>query len=205
MRSRLTLLVFGLTCALLAGCSKNPEKAKAEAFQSGNKYFQAQQYKEAIVEYRRAMQLDPKFGEARAKLGEAYLKTNDIAGAYRETVRAADLLPNNDEVQIRAANLLLAAGKFEAAKTRADHVLSKSPQNVDALVVRGNALAGLKDLDGALTELEKAAEADPKRGLIQSNIGAIQMAKGAPVEAEAAFKAATEAAPQSTPARVAYA
>jgi tetratricopeptide (TPR) repeat protein len=197
--------VVVVAAILTVGCSSDPNKAKSEAFASGNKYFAAEKFNEATVEYRRAVQIDPKFGEARAKLGETYLKTGDIAGALRETVRAADLLPANDDVQIRAGNLLLASGSFQDARTRAEQVLSRSPKHVDALVLRGNAMAGLKDLDGALTEFEKAAAADPKRGTIQSNIGAIQLAKGATAEAETAFRTATEVAPSSSLARVAYA
>src|SRR4051812_16752094 len=194
-----------LSCTVLSGCGKDAAKVKAQAFGRGNQYFAKEQYKEAIVEYRRAIQADPNFGDARAKLGEAYLKTNEVAAAYQQTVRAADLLPNNNEVQVRAGNLLLAAAKFEDARSRADKVLTKSPQDADALVLRANALAGMKDLDGALTELEKAAAADPQRGIIRSNIGAIQMAKGSAADAEAAFRKATEISPNAPLTRVAYA
>src|SRR5689334_11363876 len=126
-----------LLVVLSWGCSKNPERVKAEAFANGEKYFEAQQYKEASVEYRRAIQADPNFGNARAKLGETYIRIGELSAALRETVRAADLLPTRADVQIRAGNLLLAAGKFEDARTRADRVLSSSPQNVEALVLRG--------------------------------------------------------------------
>src|SRR5215203_4689029 len=136
-----------LVClALVVGCSKDPNTAKVQAFDSGSRYFAAKKYNEAIVEYRRAIQLDPKFGDARAKLGEAYLQTGEIASALRETVRAADLLPAQDDVQVRAGNLLLASGNFQDARTRADRVLSRSPQHADALILKGNALAGVKDL-----------------------------------------------------------
>jgi len=87
-----------LCLALAIGCSKDPNTAKVQAFDSGTRYFAAKKYNEAIVEYRRAIQLDPKFGEARAKLGEAYLQNGEIASALRETVRAADLLPAQDDV-----------------------------------------------------------------------------------------------------------
>jgi len=191
--------------AIASACSKNPEREKTEAVARGDQYVTAQQYNEAIVEYRRAVQIDPRFGEAREKLGQTYLKTGEIPGALRETVRAADLLPNRADLQLRAGNLLLAVGSFEDARTRADRVLAGSPQNVEALVLRGNALAGLKDLDGALGEFEKAAAADPKRGLVLTNIGAVQMAKGATADAERAFKTATEVSPNSALARVSYA
>src|SRR4051812_46939526 len=106
------LAILGVTLLPIA-CSKDPVKVKGEAFASGEKYFAAQQYKEATLEYRRAIQADPNYGEARARLGETYLKTGEMAGALRETVRAADLLPKRADLQIRAGNLLLAAAKYE--------------------------------------------------------------------------------------------
>jgi len=202
---RSALSVFTMLALLSAACSTDPNRAKADALTRGNQYFAAHKVNEAILEYRRAVQLDPKFGEARAKLGDAYLESGDVANALRETVRAADLLPDRADVQIKAGNLLLASGSYEDARSRADHVLAKTPQHVEALVLRGNALASLKDLDGALSELEKAAAADPERGLIHTNIGAIEMAKGSTADAEAAFRKATELSPESVLARVSYA
>ena len=89
------------------------------------------------------------------------MKAGDGGNAVREFVRAADLLPDDADLQIQVGNFLLASGRFDDARVRAEQVLNRTPENVDALVLRGNAMAGLKDLDGALTEFEKAAAADP--------------------------------------------
>ena len=48
--------------------------------------------KEAIVQYRNALRQDPRFGEARYKLAEAYVEDNQLTAAAREYMRAADLL-----------------------------------------------------------------------------------------------------------------
>ena len=45
------------------------------------------------MQYRNALQQDPRFGEARLKLADAYVQAGDPQSAYREYVRAADLLP----------------------------------------------------------------------------------------------------------------
>src|SRR6187549_3613070 len=107
MSNRVARLLLLSVTFLSVGCSKDPAKARAEAMASGDKYFAAEQFKEASVEYRRAIQADPNFGDARARLGETYVKTGELAAALRETVRAADLLPTRADVQIRAGNLLL--------------------------------------------------------------------------------------------------
>ena len=63
-------------------------------------------YAEAVVEYRNAIQQDPKFGMARYKLAETYMQLNQPAEAFREYMRAADLLPDNVEAQVKAARML---------------------------------------------------------------------------------------------------
>ena len=134
-------LIFGLFAAaalLVSGC--NSETAARQAFQSGNTYLSEQQYAEAIIEFRKAIQLDPRFGEARYKLAEAYVNIGDTVAAYSEQIRAADLLPDNMEAQLKAATYLLASGQFRDAKTRALRVLQREPRNVQALVVLPDAI-----------------------------------------------------------------
>lgn len=192
MLRQVKLIAAAALLIVAAACSKDPEALKRQYLDSGNRYFGEKKYKEAVVEYRNAIQQDPKFGEARYKLAESYAKLNDPGNAYREYVRAADLLPDNIEAQVKAGTFLLLAGQSEDAKTRADKVLAKDPKNTQAQVLRANALAGLKDLDGAIREVSEAIEMDPKQASTYSNLGALQLAAGKQVEAEAAFKKAVE-------------
>jgi len=146
--------------------------AKAEA------YAQNGQMPEAILEYRRAIQLDGMQGEVRLKLGDAYAQVNEPVNAIREYVRASDLLPANVDAQLKAASGLLLAGRFEDARARADKVLAQDPKNTTAQILRGNALAGLKDFDGAVAEYENAVAANPSQHEAFVNLGAIQSLKG---------------------------
>src|SRR5512138_1366539 len=91
-----TAHLFVLTVVFaLAGCGKDPEVAKREYVKSGQQYVAAGKYKEAVIEFRNAVQQDPRYGEARFALAGALLKTSDFQGAYREYARSADLLPND--------------------------------------------------------------------------------------------------------------
>ena len=89
------------------------------------------------------------------------------------------------------------AGQFEDARTRILPVVERDPTNVEAQLVLGNALAGLKDLDGAVREIEGAIELDPARGLTYSNLAALRMAQGQKDAAKAAFQKAVEVDPRS--------
>ena len=90
-RSALVALLFALS---LTGCAKDPEVAKREFVRSGDGYVEQKKFREAIVEYKNAIQQDPQFGEARLKLAKVYLELGEIRNSFHEYVRAADLMPN---------------------------------------------------------------------------------------------------------------
>ena len=190
----LAVLVVGF-CS--GACSRNPEEAKKRHLEAGNVYFRDAKYREAILEYRTAVRYDAGFGEARLRLAEAYERTADLQNAYREYARAADLLPDRAEVQVKAGNFLLVAGRFEDARARAEQVLQRDPKNPDAQVLLGYSLAGMKNLDGAIEQLEQAVVAAPHKGMAFSNLGTLQMARGDVKQAEAAFRKAVEINPDS--------
>lgn len=196
---------LGLAVAVTGlACRANPDVAKREYLKSGDRYVEEKKYSEAIVQYRNALQQDPKFGEARYKLAETYAKQGDGPGALREYVRAADLLPANVDAQVKAAGLLLLARQFEDAKTRAQKALAKDPKNVQAQIVLGSALAGLNDFDAAIKQLEEANKLQPTVGAY-AGIGAIESARGAQPDAEKAFRAAVAVDPKNVGGHLALA
>src|SRR6266536_1142499 len=146
------------TLAAATACAKDPEVAKREYMRSGDQYTAQKKYQEAVIQYRNAVQQDPRFGDARVKLAQTYEQLGDVNNAYREYIRAADLLPNNITAQVKAADMLLLARQFEDAQTRADKALKIDAKSVDAQIAKGNALAGLKNLDAAVTEIEHAIQ-----------------------------------------------
>lgn len=199
--NRYRILAVLLVVALGISCSsRDPEVAKREYLASGDKFMSQDKVKEAIVQYRNALRHDPRFGEARYKLAEAYVLNGDSQRAGREYIRAADLLPKDIQAQLKAGRFLLFSRQFEDAKTRAHNALALDGKNVDAQILLGNALAGLKDLDGAIEEIQEAIKLDPKSTLGYVSLGALEHAAGRQDEAEAAFKKAIEADPKAVPA-----
>src|SRR5436189_6346528 len=125
----LTLGMVGLLAAAVSGCTNDPEYAKAEYLKSGNRYFEQKKYTEAIVQYRNALQRDAKFGEARYKLAQSYEALGDLQSAAGEYIRAADALPRDADVQVRAGSALLLMRRFEEARNRATSALKLAPNN----------------------------------------------------------------------------
>jgi len=194
---------IAVTALIASSCSEDPQAARARFVASGDRYMSQKNYSEAIVQYRNAVAKDGSNGEARFKLAEAYLTTGEGFSALREYVRAADLMPNDFQSQLKAGQGLLAVGQFPEAKARALAALAKQPKNIEALTLMGNALAGLKDLDGAITQIEEAIDSDPHRTYVYGNLGMLQLAKGNREAAEAAFKRAVDVEPKSGAAHLA--
>jgi tetratricopeptide (TPR) repeat protein len=190
---------------LAASCSGTPEARKQAYFESGNRYFESAKYREAIVEYGNVVQIDERFGPARARLAVCYERIGDLRRASGEYIRAADLLPDDLELQVTAGNYLLTLQRFEEARLRADVVLKRDAKNLRAQVLLGNALAGLRQFDEAISEIEQAIRLDPERAGTYAQLGALESTRGERAAAERAFLKAIELAPNWIPAQLALA
>ena len=178
MRERSWATIVVLSAALTASCHRSPHVANQEYLKSGDGYAAQKKFPEAIIEYRKVVQADPKFGEGRLKLADSYIQVGDVVNAYREYIRAADLLPSDLDAQMKAGNVLLAVGKYDDASARADKALAANPSSVDARILKANALAGLHQLDDAISEIEDAIKNDPNRSASYTSLGAMQLVAG---------------------------
>jgi tetratricopeptide (TPR) repeat protein len=192
-KSTLALFLVG---ALLTACESS-ENAKRRHFEKGKAFAAAQKFPEAILEYKNAIKQDALYGEARAALADAYAQTGQAVEAARQYVAAAELLPGDEGVQTRAAAVLLVAGEYERARKGATAALKLNPKNVDAGITLAMATAGLKDLDGAVKEMQEAIAMAPTDFRPQMSMGTLQAQAGHAADAEAAFKQAVEMAPDS--------
>jgi tetratricopeptide (TPR) repeat protein len=205
MRSWLTAALILALVSVTACTSKDPETLKREYVASGDRYSAEKKYPEAIIQYRNAIAQDARFGEARLKLAATFDANGDKRNAFGEYIRAADVMPENVEAQLRAGKILMAAGQFPEARARAEAALAKEPRNVNALLLMGNALAGLKDVDGAIAQIEDAVSVEPRLTFSYANLSLLQLGKGNPAAAENAIKRAVDIDPKSLNARLALA
>ena len=200
---RTFIVVLALT-VLSTACSNNEEKKRSYR-EKGDAAFASKQYSEAALEYRNLLKLDPLAGDARAKLAETYEKSGDGGNAGREYVRAADLLPNDAAIQLKAATYLLAWRQFEDARTRAARAVQIDPRNAEAHIMLGNAIAGMKDYAGALKEIEDAISLSPGASDAYTNKASLLAAQGRQADALANFQKAVEIDPKSVSAQLALA
>ena len=76
-------LLVGCTVVFIAGCSRNPEIAKASFVSSGRRYMDTGKYPEAAIQFRNALKIDSRNPEAYYQLAEASLKMQRWADAFQ--------------------------------------------------------------------------------------------------------------------------
>jgi tetratricopeptide (TPR) repeat protein len=179
-------------------------RTRLEHFQAGKLYSRMGDRPRAITEYRKAIDLDPRFIEARHRLGvELYLTGNPVE-AIKELRRASMVLPGyRKEYEIWYAEGLaltrLEQGDEALAMFR--KVVQERPAFAPAHNELGKAMLQRAEYDAAIDHFVKAIGADPKadyaRGLqIAMTRKAQASAKDAPPRAA---PAPTEPAGQPTP------
>jgi tetratricopeptide (TPR) repeat protein len=136
-------------------CLQSPQGYLAK----GNQFFAAGKNEEAILNYRKAIQKDARFGEAYYRLGLAELKTGNGRGGYPALVSANRLLPDRLDVKASLADLLLLSyardgtrpvGFYTQLKKLAEEFLAKDKHSYDGLRIK----AYLAWSDGHFKEAE---------------------------------------------------
>src|SRR5688572_18546872 len=205
MHRHWTVAATLLVVTVSVGCSGSAETRKHRSFQTANQYVEQNKPREAVIEYRNAIQIDPRFGEARKGLAKTLAALGDRSGALDEYVRAADLLPDDVDLQIAAGAMLLESGQATDALSRAEAALRKQPDSVAAHLLKGNALAGLKDFEKALDAIDEAVRLDPSRGATYTQLGFVEFSRGRQADAEKAFRRGVELDPKGVPGHLTFA
>src|SRR5262245_21837845 len=99
-------------------------------------------------------------------------------------------MPDDADIQQKAATMLYLAGQFEGVRTRIKTVLEKNPKDIDAQLPYANSLVGLQELEGGIQEIEQAIEIDPAHASTYTNLAILKLAQGQRKEAREAFEKA---------------
>jgi len=191
-----------LAILLLGSCATDPSKQKLKYLSKGEQYFSQSKYQEAVVEFRNAVQIDPRSTDAHYQLARAYMRLKNPQAAYRELVETVTLAPQNSDAQLQLAALLVTGRQYEQAEAAANKVIAADPKNSKAHTILGAKHAMLGELSTAISEFQKAIELDPKQVEYYDSLGTLYLSAGRPSAAEAVHKNAIQANPKSTQARM---
>ena len=164
----LPLFAFLIAAALMLGACTTPEKAKAQHVARGQALLKEKKFQEASLEFRSALQIDPKLADAHWGLANAYEGLQRYQEAFDEMRQTAELDPNNLDVRVRLANYYLVGSKespaaLAEAERLAKEVLEKDPNHIEGHILMGSVLFAQDKKTEAFAELNHAVELNPKR------------------------------------------
>src|SRR5690349_9322668 len=118
---------------LVAGCSA--ESKKAALLERANTYYKAMEYDKARIEYLNVLQKDPENTVAIERMALIWLEQGSSLRALPFLLKMRTVAPDNLDVRVKLAQLMLSVGKVAEARKEAVAVLERSSSFPDALVV----------------------------------------------------------------------
>jgi Tfp pilus assembly protein PilF len=137
-----------MTLAILTAACGGTERAAQKYLTSGDRYIGVQRYDAAIIEYRNAVKRRPEWAEAERKLADAYFAAGSREQAFNAYERATAIDPGDLQARFGSVRVLLGTGDFDAARVRAEAILDRDPENVDAQALVYQADAESKAMHG---------------------------------------------------------
>jgi serine/threonine-protein kinase len=159
----------------------------------------------AVEMYAKAVELDPGFALAYARLSSAHTLTytdyyDVTAGRLRAAKEASEsalrLDPDLPEAHLAFGAYLSETRDYDRALEHLELTLHEQPNYPDALLVKGSVLEKLGRWDEAAVVYEKAAALDPRSARIAVAVGAALTRSDAPEEAKPHLDRAIALAPE---------
>ena len=159
MRIRiLTILLCIPVLLCVSGCSSKEEKA-ARFITRGDRLIENGDSVRAILQYKNALQLNPKSPAAYLALGKALLAQKEYLQAYRTLNAALELDPNLDEARLEVATLL-SAGQPELALEQISKIGKPELFEPRVFVVKATAEVALNRYEQAIETLRKVKDSE---------------------------------------------
>jgi putative PEP-CTERM system TPR-repeat lipoprotein len=188
-----------------SGCGMVKDFRKNRHLKAAERYVAEKKYKEATIEYRNALRFDPENLDAVRKLGLAYYDSGQLGEAFPPLRRYHDKNPGDLEVRQKLGTIYLMGRSNDKAREQAEAILAQKPQDLDALLLIAESADSPEEIKDAIGRLEqnRAALGDPDR--VARALGVLHARNQDVPRAEAEFKAAVSAKPDSPEAHLALA
>jgi tetratricopeptide (TPR) repeat protein len=188
---------FLLMLAFAALACDSQETRLAQHREKGDAFLAEKKWREAELEFKSALSVDPNSAEAHYGLALAYLGGKDPRRAYWELEETVRLDPKHVEARLRHGEFLLFGKKeeLERAVEGADAVLAIEPKRWEALLLRARALTALGRAEDAGAAYQAAVDAAPDQPLPLLLLANHLRTSSRKAEAEASFTKLTELHP----------
>lgn len=143
----------------------------------GDAYFRKGLYDKAKLQYKKALEIDPRYVYARTNLGTVYFIKKEYEEAEKEYKKVLKL----DSVNIKALNKLgmiyTEQGLLDKAEEQFKRIIEVNPFYLEAYINLGNVYSKMKRLDEAEAQLRKAIEVEPSFVIAYYNLGNVYLNK----------------------------
>ena len=128
------------------------------------------QVNEAIVHFRRAVEIDADQVEAQANLGDALLQKGELDEAVAQYYKALQIKPTYAEVHYNLGNALLRKGQADEAIAHYEKALQIKPDDADVHNNLGVVLFQKGEVDQAIAHYQRALEINPQDVQARANL-----------------------------------
>jgi len=198
-RAPLPLVV--IASVLLVACS-GTETRKQRYLEKAQALVAEENFENAQLELRNALQIDPHFAQAQMLLGEVSEKLGDPRRALQMYESALDEDAGNLEARAAVARLYAFGGLPEKALEIVEPGLATAPDDVRLLLARGAARARLRDYPGAIADVERARSRAPDDPDGVSLLASLLISTNRPDEARVLVENAAIKLPQNVDLRL---
>jgi protein O-mannosyl-transferase len=148
---------------------RNPEAWMAHD-NLGALLFREGQVNEAIVHFRKAVEIDANQAEPQANLGNALLQKGELDEAITQYYKALAIKPHSAEVHYNLGNALLRKGQADEAIAEYERALVILPDYADVHNNLGIVLFQKGDVDQAVSHYQRALEINPQDVQARANL-----------------------------------
>jgi tetratricopeptide (TPR) repeat protein len=181
-----------LLCAFMAVLSG---QESGDYYAAGNKLFREGAYEEALEQYTKAIQLDPRNGSYYASGGATYGKLGMYEEGLKELEKAISVEPSLEEPYYLIESFYAELERTDEAIGFLKKKSEGSPKNGVIAVALGYAYYRKGALDEARSEMERAVANDPLYPLAHAGLGVVLLADNKDEEAKQEFEKALELRP----------
>ena len=169
--------VLVMAVLAVAACGRITSQTDQELLQRGEA-FQAQgKLASAVIEFRNALQKNPKNAEARQRLGEIYVNQGLGEEAEKELGRAKELGVDFESLKVPMGQALLLQGLYQRVLSEIQPGPKSSSSDVPKILeIRGRAQLGLLHFDEGCKLFAQSLESDPR--YVPSHWGLARCAQG---------------------------
>ncbi|MFC1561213.1 tetratricopeptide repeat protein, partial [Candidatus Latescibacterota bacterium] len=139
----------------------------------GNYFFHLGKYKEAGLNFQKALKLNPNFHEAHNDLGSVLFHLGKLDEAILEFKKALNIYPAYSEAHYNLGYVLYYQGKLDEAIVEYQKALNLDPKYIDAHYNLGIIFQNQGKLDEAIVEYQKVIHLDSKYADAHYNLGIV--------------------------------